>query len=126
MSQFVKYSKYLGLLLLIGLSSSVVRSYQKVGATKAVIEREKVRVEKLKKENMKLEEDLARVKSEEFIEVQLRDKLGLAKPGEIVLVLPDAETLKKLAPRIEKEEEVLPDPPWRKWIKLFDILQKGI
>lgn len=114
-----KYSKYLGALLLIGLSSSLVRSYQKVGRTKAVIEREKGRVEELKKENKKLEEDLTRVKSEEFIEVQLRDKLGLARPGEIVLVLPDAETLKKLAPRLEEEEEALPDPPWKKWAKLF-------
>ena len=33
--------------------------------------------------------------SDEFIEKQLRDKLGLAKKGEIILILPDEETLKK-------------------------------
>lgn len=114
-----RFSKYAALLLLIGLSSSLFRSYQRAAKTKAVIDREKTKVEELKKENTKLGEDLARVKSEEFIERQLRDKLGLAKPGEIVLVLPDAETLKKLAPPLEREEDVLPDPPWKKWQRLF-------
>lgn len=114
-----KYSKYLGILLLIGLSTSLFRSYQKVSKTKLLVEREKKRVEELKNENKKLEEDLARVKSEEFIEKQLRDKLGLARAGEVVLVLPDSETLKKLAPKIEVEEEAIPDPTWKKWAKLF-------
>lgn len=114
-----KYSKYLGILLLIGLSTSLFRSYQKASKTKSLIQREKNRVEELKKENEKLEEDLTRVKSEEFIEKQLRDKLGLARPGEVILVLPDAETLKKLAPKIENEEEVLPEPTWKKWMDLF-------
>ncbi len=114
-----RYTKYLGLLLLIGLATSLVRSYQKVVRTKAIIEREKDKIERLKKENTTLEEDLIRVKSAEYIESQLRDKLGLAKTGEIVLVLPDSETLKKLAPKMEEEEETLPDPPCKKWANLF-------
>lgn len=114
-----RYTKYLGLLLLLGLGTSLVRSYQKAARTKEAILKEKDKVEELKNENAKLEEDLVRVKSAEYIEKQLRDKLGLAKEGEIVLVLPDAETLKKLAPKIEEEEEALPDPPWRKWLELF-------
>lgn len=114
-----RYTKYLGLLLLLGLGTSLVKSYQKGARTKAVIEREKERIEELKKENAKLEEDLLRVKSAEYVEKQLRDKLGLARTGEIVLVLPDAETLKKLAPRLEEEEDILPDPPWRRWMNLF-------
>ncbi len=114
-----KYSKYLGILLLIGLSTSLFRSYQKGNKTKLLIEREKKRVEELKTENTRLEEDLTRVKGEEFVEKQLRDKLGLAKAGEVVLVLPDAETLKKIAPKVESEEEVLPAPTWKKWLNLF-------
>ena len=102
-----KYSKYLGLLLLIGLSTSLVRSYQKAAKTKALVEREKKKIEELKSQN------------EKFIEKQLRDRLGLAKAGEIILVLPDAETLKKLAPKVGEEVETLPDPPWKKWVDLF-------
>lgn len=114
-----KYSKYAGILILILLSTSLFKSYQKTLKTKALVEREKKRIEELKSQNAKLEGELERVKSEEFIEKQLRDKLGLAKAGEIVLVLPDAETLKKLAPKVGEEEEALPDPTWKKWMNLF-------
>lgn len=114
-----RYTKYLGLLLLLGLAVSLFRSYQRGIKTKAAIDKEKERIEELRRENAKLEGDLLRVKSAEYIEKQLREKLGLAKAGEIVLVLPDAETLKKLAPRLEEEEDVLPLPPWRQWMGLF-------
>lgn len=114
-----KYSKYVGILLLIGLSTSLFRSYQKVAKIKSLVEREKNRIEELKNQNEALEENLVRVKSEEFVEKQLRDKLGLAKAGEVILVLPDAETLKKLAPKAGEEEENLPDPTWKKWMNLF-------
>ncbi len=83
------------------------------------IEKEKEKIEKLKQENEELQKNLEIVKSEEFIEKQLRDKLGMAKEGEIVVILPDAEEVKKFAPRIDEEEEVLPDPNWKKWIHLF-------
>ena len=119
MGSMGRYRKYLGLLLLVGLAVSLFRSYQRGIRSRAAIEREKDKIEKLKSENAKLEEDLIRVKSAEYIEAQLRDKLGLAKTGEIVLVLPDAETLKKLAPRLPEEEDVLPLPPWKKWVQLF-------
>lgn len=114
-----KYTKYAAILLLFVFGTSLLRSYQKTIKTKALVEREKKKIEELKKENARLEGDLERVKSEEFIERQLRDKLGLAKKGEVVLVLPDAETLKRLAPKMGEEEEVLPDPIWKKWADLF-------
>ena len=41
------------------------------------------------------------------------------KDGETIVVLPEEETLRKMAPRFEREEEVLPDPTWKKWVKLF-------
>ena len=43
----------------------------------------------------------------------------MAKEGEIVVILPDEHILRKLAPDREIEEEVLPDPNWKKWMKLF-------
>jgi hypothetical protein len=69
--------------------------------------------------NAELGKRLAEVKSQDYIEKQLRDKLGLAKPGEIVVVMPDADTLRKLAPKPVEEEAVLPDPTWKKWLRLF-------
>ena len=66
-----------------------------------------------------MEQRLAEVKGEEYIEKQLRDNLGLAKEGEIVVVLPDEEILRKIAPSVPEEEDILPDPTWKKWLKLF-------
>jgi hypothetical protein len=85
------------------------------------IEEAQEQVDKLKEENQRLEEKIKEVRNIEFVEKQLRDKLGLAKEGEIVIVLPEDEVLRKLAPKIEEEEEVLPDPNWKKWMQLFDF-----
>ena len=76
-------------------------------------------MEKMKAENAALEAQIAQTQGSAFIEKQIRDKLGLAKTGEAIVVLPDAEILKKLAPQIPVEENSLPDSNWRKWMKLF-------
>ncbi len=73
----------------------------------------------LKKENEELQKRLTETQSPVYIERELRDKLGLAKRGEVVVVLPDAEILKRLAPKSSEEEDFLPDPTWKKWAKLF-------
>jgi cell division protein FtsB len=86
------------------------------------IDREEEKVEKLKKENEDLQRELEFVQSEEYIEKQLRDNLGLAKEGETVVILPDEDIVRKFAPRNDKEEEILPDPNWKKWMKLFGLL----
>lgn len=65
-------------------------------------------------------EQLERVENTQYQETVIRDKLGLAKEGEYVFVLPDDETLKNLSPRVERRKEYsLPDPNWKKWLKLF-------
>ncbi len=113
------YSNYLLIFLFLLMSVSLIRNILRVVESNKRIEKAQDRVEKLKKENEELEENLAITKSEEFIEKQLRDKLGLAKEGEIVIVLPDEKILETLAPSLEEEEETLPDPNWKKWLKLF-------
>lgn len=113
------YSNYLFIFIFLLMLASLIRNILRVVESNKRIEKIQNRVEKLKKENEELEENLATTKSEEFIEKQLRDKLGLAKEGEIVIVLPDEEILGTLAPSLEEEEETLPDPNWKKWLKLF-------
>lgn len=98
---------------------SLFRSIAKINKSQVKIEEAQNVVNKLEEENRELEKRLELVESEEFIERQLRDQLGLARKGEIVIILPDVETLKRLAPRVYREGESLPDPNWRKWMKLF-------
>ena len=101
------------------LSLSVYRNVLKIGSIYKKIADKEADVRKLEEENQNLEKKVEEVTSDDYIEKQIRDKLGLAKEGEIVLVLPEPEVLKKFAPKIEEEEEILPDPNWKKWIKLF-------
>lgn len=103
------------LLMLVSLTRNIV----KVREAKDRLKEKEKYIEKTREENEELSRRVDTFKSEEYIEKQLRDKLGLAKEGEIIIVLPDEETISKFAPSDEKEEEILPDPNWKKWLNLF-------
>ncbi len=106
-------------LMIVILGFSVVQNAGKILQTRAEIQKEKNKVVKMQAQNSELEKHLTESQSSAFIEKQVRDKLGLAMPGDAIVVLPDEETLKKLAPQITNENDVLPDPNWKKWEKLF-------
>lgn len=107
----------LGLAVIIGLS--LVSNVSKAIQAKRGIDKIKQNVAKLQGENNDLQARLKEVQSGDYIEKQLRDKLGLAKKGEVVIVLPDVQVLREIAPKLPGEEEKLPDPTWRNWLKLF-------
>jgi cell division protein FtsB len=113
------YSKYLLILGVIIVAISLVRNIIRAINIKDRIKAEEAKVEVLRKEKEELEKKVAEAESDAYIEKQLRDKLGLAKEGEIVLILPEDEILRKIAPVVQKEEDFLPDPTWKKWLKLF-------
>ncbi len=113
------YFKYVVVILSILLITSLARNVLRIQKAGGGIEKAKERVDKLTQQNQELKVKVEEVRSDEFIERQLRDKLNLAKEDEIVIVLPDDETLRKLAPKHVEEEESLPDPNWKKWVKLF-------
>jgi cell division protein FtsB len=67
-----------------------------------------------KTENKFLKEKLLYVKSEDFVETEAREKLGLVKEGEyIVVASPPAEMKPPQAP-IEEA------PNWKKWWEVFN------
>ncbi|MGA3291570.1 MAG: septum formation initiator family protein [Candidatus Microgenomates bacterium] len=98
---------------------STVRNIQKVIAIRAEVEKERQKVSKMEADNAALQAQIAQTQGSEYIEKQIRDKLGLVKRGEAIVILPDDDTLRKLAPPEPTEEETLPDPNWKKWEKLF-------
>lgn len=113
------YSKYLIIILSGFFIFSLAKNITSTKDSLKRIEKKEREVAELGEKNKKLEETINEVKGEAFIEKQIRDQLGLAREGEIVLVLPEDEFLKKLVPKIPEEEGELPDPVWRKWYKLF-------
>lgn len=113
------YYKYLVLGLFSLLVISIVRNIERINKTKEEVSEMEKRVEALKEENEKLKEKEASVKSDFYVEKQIRDKLGLAKEGDIVVVLPEKEVLEKLAPDTSEEEDAPTQPNWKKWMEVF-------
>lgn len=114
-----KLASYVIWLLIILLAVSVIRSIGNAGRVKAEIDAEEARVAKMREDNKRLEAQILQTQGEVFIEKEIRDKLGLVKGGEAIVVLPDEDTLRKLAPVAINESVTLPDPNYRKWLKLF-------
>ena len=101
------------------LVASMIKSFKRLSDGDELIAKNEVRLEKIKEENAKLTEQLKVIQSEEYSEKQYRDKLGLAKEGEIIVVLPEADVVRKLSPSIPEEQEIRPRPNWQKWFDLF-------
>lgn len=114
-----KFSNYILIFFLLMFVLSLVRNVSRTRKAYTKISEEEARVNKLREENQNLQKKLEEIKSPEYIEKQIRNNLGLVKEGEIVVILPDAETLRSLAPKDEVEEEVLPDANWKRWLNLF-------
>lgn len=67
--------------------------------------------------NKELKKKLSEIKSPKFIEEQARDKLGLAKPGETVVIIPDNKIKEVLGSTESAKEARLPN--WLGWWKVF-------
>lgn len=99
----------IGLLLIVNLTrslSQLVKSWEKMDQVKKEITM-------TQKKNEELKAKLEKVQSQEFIEEVARNKLGLAKEGEVVVILPAIE------PEATKAAEEKNIPNWQKWWKLF-------
>ncbi len=74
------------------------------------------RLNELQTKNNELKARLVEVGSSEFIEEQARDKLGLAKDGEVVIVIPD-EKIDAILGNKKQEEAKLSN--YLGWWKVF-------
>ena len=71
---------------------------------------------KLEVKNRELKKKLSQINSPQFIEQQARDKLGLGKPGETIVIIPE-DKLKLIMGASESAEVRLPN--WLGWLKVF-------
>ncbi len=98
----------LGLVLAVKTGINVVKLVG-FGDRLKLAEKEFIRV---KSENSSLKSKLAEVESDDFLEKEAREKFGLGKEGEEVVIVPT------LAPKNGRVEETLIDN-WKKWWKLY-------
>ncbi len=73
-------------------------------------------VYKLEIKNKALKEKLAQIKSPEFLEEEIRNRLGFAKPGETVVIIPE-EKLKLILGASSSAQ--IRYPNWLGWWKVF-------
>jgi cell division protein FtsB len=89
-------STLLGLLLLALLVHDVfgTHGYLAMRRTQHEINKVKAGIEQLNKENVQLEEEVKELKSDPHkIEKIARDELGLARPGEVIIKIPQSQQL---------------------------------
>lgn len=77
-------------------------------------------IAQLENQQTKLSQDLTLIETGAFDEQQIRNKLGLVKPGEIVVLIPDD----KIASSTIQPVETLKATPtnkkvWLQWLQLF-------
>lgn len=101
------------------MTISLIRNINKALVVKKELEAEKEKLVQLEQKNEELRTKLNQMQTQEFLEAQIRNKFGYVKEGESVIVLPDDDVLRSLAPKVEIEESDLPDPNWKRWLKLF-------
>ncbi len=76
------------------------------------------------KANTDLHNQLVAVGKQIYIEQIARDTLGLAHENEVVFILPSAEQVKSLSPRLlalTEDLKIQPEKPhWQEWAHLFE------
>lgn len=102
------------ILTLFIVYSSVKRISNFRSTAKSVAERQQY-LEELRIKNEQLRKDLEYKEGSQFAELEIRNKLGLAKPGETVVIVPKEED-KGLKTKDESKNN---KPNWEKWKELF-------
>ncbi len=107
-------------ILVVNLSRSIWDLWRR---RDIVVERQNV-LRRLEIEHQRLKDELTYSESPLFIEQEARNRLGLAREGEAVILLPKSQipSTKSLPRRQagqtnEEKEEVIPN--WKKWWRLF-------
>lgn len=117
--KFKKLLSYAVWVLLALFLVSIVRNINRVVSINRQVEEEKEKISKMQEDNKELAARITEAQSSEFIESQIRNKLGYTKPDETIVIMPDESIVKSLAPPETTVQASLPDPNWVKWKKLF-------
>ena len=74
------------LVIVTVISYNYYKNYQQINNLESQIESLNTEIEKTKEENENLNEQLVNIENNEFVEKVARTKLGLVKPGEVLLI----------------------------------------
>lgn len=112
----IKIFKIVGLVLGVGMVISLGGGLWQLYQARGRLEEAKKNYVEVKNENLELEGRLAEVKSEEFVEVQARNKLNMKLPEETILIVPEDFKLEEVE-SVDNGE--ISKANWKKWWGLF-------
>ncbi len=82
---------------------------------KDIVKEREVVLSRVERESQQFKKQLEEAQTPAFIEKAARDKLGLVKPGEIVVLLGTSQATSSVSLREPREESA----NWKQWWKLF-------
>ncbi len=108
-------------LLIVGISLSVVvslsRSIWRLWRKQDVVYEREVVLEREKGVNIRLNKELDEAKTPEFVEREARDKLGMVKEGETIVIMPNIQYPISNIQNNSQDEKM---PNWKKWWRLVN------
>jgi cell division protein DivIC len=102
------------LITLVTMGIGIIRSVYTLSQKKGIIAERQSVLRGLITQNSQLQEQLREATSPAFIEQAARDKLGLVRTGETVVIMDKSQILN---PDSQKNLQEL--PPWKQWWSLF-------
>lgn len=102
-------------IILLVICLNLIKSIYDLYSKKDILRETQKQLTQLQKEHTQLQHQLTLVKSQAFIEEQIRDKLFMLKPGESTILLPQASSAGQSGLSMPTSNI----PNWQKWWNLF-------
>jgi len=103
----------LGLIASFSLARSLYNTYQNSN----ILVQSEEQLQKLQQQNSDLKKQEADASSPDYVSRVARDKLGLVKPGEVVVILPPQ--VAGTATTSSEPQQKSDSPVWKRWWKLL-------
>ena len=100
------------LILLVVIKNNISGIFRTL-ADENTAENLKEKLAEEQRKNQFLKERLFYVKTNQFVEEEAREKLGMSRPGEYIVIAPTS------APLNREKIEIDTKPNWRRWLELF-------
>ena len=119
-AEAIMFKKIVALLLILTILTAIYNLGKQISAALAASDRLDAsadQLNKLEQQNRELHDKLAQTSQYDFIEETARNKLGMSKPDETVVVIPQSDIEKVLG--LERKPVVVQIPNWQGWLKLI-------
>jgi len=101
--------------MIISLSRSVVDLWER----RKIVKEEKERLVQVEKKHEDLTEKLNMVQTSAFVEKEARERLGMAKAGDTVIIMDTNSTFPKEREGILSTDPSGQIPNWKRWWQIF-------